>query len=106
VSDMLITRLGHATTLKVRAALKVSDEPAWMLAERYGTSKRRFWKWRQRNSVEDLSLRPNRLQTTLMPAQQAVATALRKTFLIFLDDLLAAVREFLSPNVSRSGLER
>jgi hypothetical protein len=41
-----------------------------------------------------------------MPAQQAVATALRKTFLIFLDDLLAAVREFLSPNVSRSGLER
>ena len=104
MSDMLITRLGHATTLKVRAALKVSDEPAWMLAERYGTSKRRFWKWRQRNSVEDLSLRPNRLQTTLMPAQQA--TALRKTFLIFLDDLRAAVREFLSPNVSRSGLER
>lgn len=57
-------------------------------------------------SVEDLSLPSNRLQTTLMPAQQAVATALRKTFLIFLDDLLAAVREFLSPNVSRSGLER
>jgi hypothetical protein len=77
-----------------------------MLAERYETSKRRFWKWRQRNSVEDLSLPQNRLQTTLMPAQQAVATALRKTFLIFLDDLLAAVREFLSLNVSRSGLER
>ena len=76
MSDMLITRLGHATTLKLRAALKVSDEPAWMLAERYGTSKRRFWKWRQRNSVEDLSLPPNRLQTTLMPAQQAVAVQL------------------------------
>ena len=77
-----------------------------MLAERYGTSKRTFWKWRQRNSVEDLSLLPNRSQTTLMPAQQAIAIALRKTFLIFLDDLLAAVCEFLSPNVSRSGLER
>ena len=79
-----------------------------MLAERYGTSKRRFWKWRQRNSVEDLSLLPNRSQTTLMPAKQAIAIAiaLRKTFLIFLDDLLAAVREFLSPNVSCSGLER
>ena len=76
MSDMLITRLGHATTLKVRAALKVSDEPAWMLAKRYGTNKRRFWKWRQRNSVEDLSLPPNRLQTTLMPAQQAVAVQL------------------------------
>ena len=71
-----------------------------------GRANEGFGSRHQRNSVEDLSLRPNRLQTTLMPAQQAVAFALRKTFLIFLDDLLAAVREFLSPNVSRSGLER
>ena len=85
MSDMLITRLGHATTLKVRAALKVSDEPAWMLAERYGTSKRRFWKWRKRNSVEDLSLPPNRLQTTLMPAQQAVAVQLAAQLCCALD---------------------
>ena len=31
---------------------------------------------------------------------------LRKTFLVSLDDLLAVVREFLNPNVSRSGLDR
>ena len=40
------------------------------------------------------------------PAQEAVAVALRKTSLVSLDDLLAEVREFLNPNVSRSGLNR
>lgn len=46
------------------------------------------------------------LQTTLSPAQEAVAVALRTTLLLPLDDLLAVVREFLSPPVSRSGLDR
>ena len=46
------------------------------------------------------------MQTTLTPAQEAVAVALRKTLLISHDDLLAVVREFLNPNVSRSGLDR
>lgn len=32
--------------------------------------------------------------------------ALRKTLLVSLDDLLAVVREFLNPHVSRSGLDR
>ena len=32
--------------------------------------------------------------------------ALRKALLVPLDDLLAVVREFLNPNVSRSGLDR
>ena len=48
----------------------------------------------------------HRLQTTLTPAQEAVAVALRKTLLVSLDDLLAVMREFLNPDVSRSGLDR
>ncbi len=35
-----------------------------------------------------------------------MAVSLRKTLLLPLDDLLAVVREFLNPNVSRSGLDR
>ena len=35
-----------------------------------------------------------------------MAVVLRKTLLVSLDDLLAVVREFLSPGVSRSGLDR
>ena len=49
---------------------------------------------------------PHRLQTTLTPAQEAVAVVLRETLLVSLDDLLAVVREFLNPNVARSGLDR
>jgi hypothetical protein len=38
--------------------------------------------------------------------QKAVAVVLRKTLLVSIDDLLAVVREFLNPDVSRSGLDR
>ena len=94
------------TTPKVRAAIQASDEPARVLAQRHGTTEQTVWKWRKRDSVEDCSHTPHRLQTTLTPAQEAVAVALRKALLISLDDLLAVIREFLNPNVSRSGLDR
>jgi transposase-like protein len=77
-----------------------------VLAERFGITEQTVYKWRKRDSVEDRSHTPHRLQTTLTPAQEAVAVALRKTLLVSLDDLLAVVREFLNPNVSRSGLDR
>jgi len=54
----------------------------------------------------DHSHTPHRLQTTLTPAQGAVAVALRRALLVSIDDLLAVVREFLNPEVSRSGLDR
>ena len=104
---MLIKLHSQATTTpKIRAAIQASDEPAWVLAERHGTTEQTVWKWRKRDSVEDRSHTPHRLQTTLTPAQEAVAVALRKTLLVSLDDLLAVVREFLNPDVSRSGLDR
>ncbi len=58
------------------------------------------------DTVHDRSHTAHRLQTTLTPAQEAVAVSLRQTLLLPLDDLLAVVREFLNPNVSRSGLDR
>ena len=76
------------------------------MADRFGTTEQTIYKWRNRDSVEDRSHTQHRLQTTLTPAQEAVAVALRKTLLVSLDDLLAVVREFLNPNASRSGLDR
>ena len=35
-----------------------------------------------------------------------MAVVLRKTLLVSIDDLLAVVREFVNPDVSRSGLDR
>lgn len=104
---MLISLHKQATTTpKIRAAIQTSDEPAWIVAERYGISEQTVWKWRKRDSVHDRGHTAHRLQTTLTPAQEAVAVSLRKTLLLPLDDLLAVVREFLNPNVSRSGLDR
>jgi transposase-like protein len=94
------------TTPKIRAASQASNEPAGILAERHGTTEQTVWKWRKRDSVQDRSHTPHRLQTTLTPAQEAVAVVLRETLLVSLDDLLAVVREFLNPNVARSGLDR
>jgi len=104
---MLIHLHNQATTTpKIRAAIQASDEPAWVLAERFGTTEQTVWKWRKRDSVHDRSHTAHRLQTTLTPAQEAVVVALRKMLLVSLDDLLAVVREFLNSNVSRSGLDR
>jgi len=85
------------TTPKVRAAIQESDEVGTVLAERFGVTPQTIYKWRKRDTVEDRSHTPHRLQTTLTPAQEAVAVALRKTLLVSLDDLLAVVREFLNP---------
>ena len=104
---MLISLHKQATTTpKNRAAIQASDAPAWVLAERYGISEQTVWKWRKRDGVHDFSHTPHRLQTTLTPAQEAVAVVLRRTLLLPLDDLLSVVREFLNPKVSRSGLDR
>ena len=104
---MLINLHSQATTTpKIRAEIQASDEPAWVLAEQFGITEQTVWKWRNRDSVQDRSHTAHRLQTTLTPAQEAVAVSLRKTLLVSLDDLLAVVREFLNPDVSRSGLDR
>jgi hypothetical protein len=65
-SDTLIKLHSQATTTpKVRAAIQASDEPASVLADRHGTTKQTVWKWRKRDTVEDRSHTPHRLQTTL-----------------------------------------
>jgi transposase InsO family protein len=94
------------TTLRIRAAIQASDEPASVLAERHGVSISTIYAWRDRDSTLDRSHTPHRLQTTLSQAQEAVAVELRRTLGLPLDDLLAVVREFLHPQATRSGLHR
>jgi len=104
---MLISLHKQATTTpKVRALIQASTEPASVLAERHGTTVLTVYKWRHRDSVYDRSHTPHHLQTTLTPAQEEVAVVLRRSLLLSLDDLLSVVREFLNPDVSRSGLDR
>jgi len=77
------------TTPAIRLELQsqpesVSDRE---LAEAYHLNRHAVAKWRQRKG-------------------EAVVVALRETLLLSLDDLLAVTREFIHPEVSRSGLDR
>lgn len=96
------------TTPRVRAELKAASASISHaeLATQYGLSLDTVRKWRMRDSTADRSHRPARMHTTLSPAQEAVAMAIRETLWLPLDDLLVVVREFLNPAVSRSGLAR
>ena len=94
------------TTPRTRAEIKASATPLVELAERYNISRATAAKWKGRDTPQDLSHRPHKLSTTLTPGQEAIVVELRRTVLLPLDDLVAVVREFINPDVSRSGLDR
>ncbi len=95
------------TTPAIRAEIAASGAvSARQLSERYGVTEATIYKWKARDSTADRSHTAHRLQTTLTPAQEAIAVELRRTLLLPLDDLLAVVREFICEDVSRSGLDR
>ena len=94
------------TTPAVRAEIAQSEDPIRVLARRYNVTEATVRKWKSRTEFNDRSHTAQRLQTTLTPAQEAIVVYLRKTLLLPLDDLLAVTREFLTPAVSRSGLDR
>jgi hypothetical protein len=94
------------TTPAVRAEIAACNEPASVLARRFGITEQTVYKWEKRDVFADRSHTAHRLQTMLTPAQETVVVHLRHTLLLPLDDLQAVTREFLSPDVSRSGLDR
>ena len=106
VGPLVRTPLARArarATPKVRAAIRASDAPASVLAERFGTTGQTVYKWKHRDSVHDRSPTPHQLQTTLTPAQEAVAVALRRALLVSIDDLLALAigLEPMAPSMAR-----
>ena len=104
---MLISLHKNATTTPaVRLALQQSSSTDSELAAQYGIGVDTVRKWRHRTSVHDASHTAHRLQTTLNAAQEELAIYLRTQLLLPLDDLLAVVREFIEPAMSRSALDR
>jgi len=94
------------TTPRTRTEIKASSAPLTVLAERYNITEATARKWKHREDPQDRSHRPHKLSTTLHPAQELLAVELRRTLLLPLDDLLVVIREFINPDVSRSGLDR
>lgn len=94
------------TTPKVRAEIQTATGTQREIAERFNVSVGTVRKWRNRDAVQDRSHRPNKLSTTLSPAQEAIVVELRRTLLLPLDDLLVVTREFIHPAASRAALDR
>ena len=94
------------TTPRTRAEIHSSKAPLATVAELYNVTEATVRKWRTRQDMQDRSHRPNKLSTTLTPAQEALVVELRRTLLLPLDDLLAITHEFINTEASRSGLDR
>lgn len=94
------------TTPRTRAEIKASSATLDQLAERSNVSRATVLKWKHRDSSEDLSHRSHKMHTTLSPMQEAIAVELRRLLFLPLDDLVAMVREFINPDVSRAGLDQ
>ena len=94
------------TTAQLRAEIHDSPLTNAALARKYNVTKATVHKWRQRESFQDKSHRPDRLQTTLSVEQELLVVELRKLLFLPLDDLLVITREFICEGASRSGIAR
>jgi transposase InsO family protein len=104
---MLIHLHKNATTTPAtRRAIQQASGTDAELAAQFGVGRLTIRKWRKRGTTEDGSHTPHRLQTTLNAGQEEIVVYLRTQLRLSLDDLLAAVREFIEPAMSRSALDR
>ena len=94
------------TTPEMRAFIHESDLPTAVLSRLLKVSESTVRKWRKRDDPHDGSHIPKQLNTTLSQAQEYVVVELRTRLLLSLDELLAVCKQFINPNVSRSGLQR
>lgn len=104
---MLISLHKNATTTPAtRRAIQQATGTDAELAAQFGVGRLTIRKWRKRSGVEDGDHTPHRLQTTLNAGQEEIVVYLRTQLRLSLDDLLAVVREFIEPAMSRSALDR
>lgn len=104
---MLIRLHQNATTTPaIREHLRTRPKGVKTLARELNLNVATVRQWRGRDSTEDASHRPHRMQTTLSPAQAALVVELRRTVLLSLDDLVAVTRAHLHPDASRAAIGR
>lgn len=94
------------TTPAIHAAIQNATGSHYELARQFNVCRDTIRKWRKRDTVHDGSHTAHRLQTTLNAAHEELVIYLRAQLLLPLDDLLAVVKEFIEPAMSRSALDR
>jgi transposase len=94
------------TTPKIRQEIKDSGLSDREAARVFNITRATAAKWLKRDDVQDRSHRAHTLHTTLTATQEAVVLSLRQTLYLPLDDLLFITRQYINPEVSRSGIAR
>jgi transposase len=103
---MLISLHKNATTPATRRAIQQATGTDAQLAAQFGVSRTTIRRWRKRGSVEDGSHTPHRLHTPFNVGREEIVVYLRTHPRLAMGDLLAVVREFIEPAMSRSALDR
>ena len=98
---------GSATTTEaVRRAIQRSEESVRALALRHGISPTTVQKWRKRASVNDASMGPKAVHSTVLTIEEeAMIVAFRRHTLLPLDDCLYGLQPTI-PHLTRSALHR
>jgi transposase InsO family protein len=94
------------TTPKIRQEIKDSGLSDRQAAKVFNITRATAAKWLKRDDVQDRSHRAHTLHTTLSATQEAIVLSLRQTLYLPLDDLLYITRQYINPEVSRSGIAR
>lgn len=78
------------TTEAVRRAIQHSQTSLNALAAQYGINPKTVAKWRQRQSVQDSSMGPKQVRSSVLtPEEEAAIVAFRRYTLLPLDDCLS-----------------
>ena len=94
------------TTPAIREYIRSCGKPIKTLARELNLNAATVRKWRERDSVQDASHRPHRMQTTLCRSQELLVIELRRTLLLSLDDLTAITRTYIHSHASRAAIGR
>jgi len=93
------------TSVHIRKEIQNATESIEDLAAKYNVNKNTIFKWKHRETLEDKSCRPNKLQTVLTELDELIICEVRKTTLLGLDDLTQILKEFI-PVVNRDNIYR
>lgn len=94
------------TTPAIRDYIRTCGKPIKALARELKLNAATVRKWRERDSAQDASHRPHRMQTTLSRPQELLVIELRRTLLLSLDDLTAISRTYIHAGASRAAIGR
>jgi len=86
------------TNYAIRATIRQAKEPIAVLASRYHLSWQTVKKWKERETVEDLSSRPLRTRTTLIQQDEDLILFERKKFKKTVEEIFFSV-EGIIPNI-------